>query len=141
MRGLDAAAEDAMGGFGDSAPLLSETSFEDAAGEFLLRLQRQTGIPAAALLPLILSLSSIAAILLCQALFALLVRVAFGDARRGGATSSGSVLLLGVCGAVLSYCQQVKQAHLSMLCQALSPACLFPVCRPAGCCLAPLPWP
>ena len=99
MGGLDAAAEDAMGGIGDSAPLLSETSFEDAAGEFLLRLQRQTGIPAAALLPLILSLSSIAVILLCQALFALLVRVAFGDARRGGAASSGSVLLLGVCGA------------------------------------------
>ena len=99
MAGLDAAAEDAMGGIGDSAPLLSDTSLEDAAGEFLLRLQRQTGIPAAALLPLILSLSSIAVILLCQALFALLVRVAFGDARRGGAHSNGSVLLLGVCGA------------------------------------------
>ena len=97
--GLDAATVEAMGAIADSVPLHSDTSFEDATGEFLLRLQRQTGIPAAALLPLILSLSSIAAILLCQALFALLVRVAFGDARRGGGHSNGSVLLLGVCGA------------------------------------------
>ena len=99
MAGSDAAAEDAMVGIADSPPLLSDTSFEDATGEFLLRLQGQTGIPAAALLPLILSLASLAVIFLCQALYALLVRVLFGAGRREGSASSGSVLLLGICGA------------------------------------------
>ena len=99
MAGSDAAAEDAMVGIADSPPLLSDTSFEDATSEFLLRLQGQTGIPAAALLPLILSLASLAVIFLCQALYALLVRVLFVAGRREGSASSGSVLLLGICGA------------------------------------------
>merc|ERR1719352_1676366 len=99
MAGLDAATVEAMGAIADSVPLHSDTSFEDATGEFLLRLQRQTGIPAAALLPLIVSLASLAVISLCQALFALLMRVLFGDGRREGSASSGSVLLLGICGA------------------------------------------
>ena len=97
--GLDAATVEAMGAIADSVPLHSDTSFEDATGEFLLRLQRQTSIPAAALLPLIVSLASLAVISLCQALFALLMRVLFGDGRREGSASSGSMLLLGICGA------------------------------------------
>lgn len=99
MAGSDAAAEEAFGDIAASAPLLSEKSIEDAVGEFLLDLQHKTGIPAAALLPLILSLASLAVILLVQALFDLLVRVVFGGGRRGGSASSSSVLLLGVCGA------------------------------------------
>ena len=99
MAGSNAAAEDAFGDIAASAPLLSEKSIEDAVGEFLLDLQHKTGIPAAALLPLILSLASLAVIFLCQALYALLVRVLFGAGRREGSASSGSVLLLGICGA------------------------------------------
>ena len=99
MAGSNAAAEEAFGDIAASAPLLSEKSIEDAVGEFLLDLQHKTGIPAAALLPLILSLASLAVILLVQALFDLLVRVVFGGGRRGGSASSSSVLLLGVCGA------------------------------------------
>ena len=99
MAGSDAAAEEAFGDIAASAQLLSEKSIEDAVGEFLLDLQHKTGIPAAALLPLILSLASLAVILLLQAVFDLLVRVVFGGGRRGGSASSSSVLLLGVCGA------------------------------------------
>ena len=83
MAGSDAAAEEAFGDIAASAPLLSEKSIEDAVGEFLLDLQHKTGIPAAALLPLILSLASLAVILLLQAVFDLLVRVVFGGGRRG----------------------------------------------------------
>ena len=67
---------------------------EDILGEWLVLAQTQTGIPAAALLPLIVSLLSIAALVLFQWLWGMMVR-ALGC---GDNTRNHIVLLTGTCG-------------------------------------------
>jgi len=67
---------------------------EDILGEWLVLAQTQTGIPAAALLPLIVSLLSIAALVLFQWLWGMMVRALGG----GDNTRNHIVLLTGTCG-------------------------------------------
>jgi len=73
-------------------------SAEAAVGEFLVALQSRVGIPAAALLPLIVAVVTITALVIVQHLWAYLLRLLSGDGAAGSSSSGHTVLITGTCG-------------------------------------------